>query len=469
MHAVLHRAHRRRTAGCLLAATVACLMGPVAWAAPGDPDPAFGFEGQLLIEAGPTIELARAVGSLPDGRIVVAGTVDVAVPGDACAVAMLLPDGSLDPGFGVDGKVLLDFDPARSNVCEDLLVQPDGRIVLVGHRTFGLFNNKDFMVIRLNTDGSPDTGFSDNGYQFVNFNLVQGSVDQAHAVALQADGKLVVAGKAERGPGDFDLAVARINADGTLDPSFSADGRASLGVDLGGPSVEEAWAVAVQADGRIVLAGDSLAGGEYALLVARLTAGGVADSSFNLVGYRQLGFGVVPSARARGLAIRPDGTLLIGGYAHNELTSDFAALALLANGQNDSGFGINGQVTIDFPSGLDSIDAARAMAVDAQGRLVLGGLSGTEANIDFAAVRLLANGMPDPTFGVQGRVTIPFDVGLAPYVTDDGHDIPVLPDGGILLAGGATLGATESDMALVKLQGGPDADQLFGHGFELSP
>jgi uncharacterized delta-60 repeat protein len=472
MPTLLEARSRRHLAGRLALALAAGGLASATIAAPGDPDTSFGFQGQLLVDFDPGGHQARAVGHLPDGRIVVAGSIQTAVFDDACAVAVLLPDGSLDPGFGDQGRVLLDFDPGQINVCSDLVVQPDGRIVLAGYRRFGPVNNESFMVIRLNGDGSLDTRFNGDGYQNINFALALGARARAHAVALQPDGRLVVAGYIQMGPGEHDLAAARLNANGTLDTSFSGDGKATVGVTAGSASMDEAWSVAIQDDGRIVLAGESRVDGEASMLVARLTSTGQTDSSFNLTGYRLVKFGLVPQASVRkGLALRPDGGLLLGGYIFNAAgtNADFAVAALLANGQTDTGFGSNGLATIDFLNGPGSLNAARAMSVDQAGRLLLGGFAGPEANLDFGVARLLADGSPDLSFGTQGTATIAFDLGPDPNTMDIANDIHVLPDGGILLVGGSQISATDSDFSLVKLQGGPSADQLFGNGFELQP
>lgn len=447
-----------------------------AYTAPGDVDAGFGLDGAALIDFGPGVALAHAVGHLPDGRIVAAGRADVAIPSDACAVTMLHPDGSLDANFGDDGRVMLNFDPSRVNVCSDLLVQPDGRIVLVGHRrVLQAIRHTDFMVIRLLPDGTLDESFSTDGHTAINFGLVYGSVDEATSVALQPDGRLVVAGRAERGPGDFDMAVVRLNADGTLDESFGDEGRATLGVDVSGPSVDRTHAVALQADGRIVLAGDSR-DGDTDMLVARLTTDGQPDNSFNFVGYRLLPFTAIPLAEAHGLVIRDDGTLLLGGYiSDNGTDAEFAVAAIRPNGQIETGFGNNGRVTFDFFPDMAGMSGALAMTADPSGRLLLGGAAmvASDSNIDMAVLRLLADGTPDPDFGNGGAVVIGFDLAPPPYLNDEAHAIDVLPDGDIVLAGAVVVPGESpvgADMAVVRIEGGPDADDaLFASGFEPVP
>ena len=451
-----------RMLAALVVANLACAG---AHAEPGDLDPGFGLDGRALVDFGAGIAKANAMASMPDGRIVLAGNTEGAIADDACAVAMLTPAGTPDPSFGEDGRVVLDYDEGRVNSCEGLLVQPDGRIVLVGSRDTGTPDGtRDFMVIRLLGDGTLDESFSGNGYAFANFALpgpLVRSIDEAHAVALQADGGIVVAGRAERATGNYDVAVARFLADGTRDDSFGTHGRVAFGIDDDGPTHDEAWAIAIQANGRIVVAGTSSAENNR-MLVARLATDGQPDGSFNLSGHRLIGFGLAPDSFGTGLAIRGDGTLLLGGYAGNTETADLAAAAVNVDGMLDAGFGVGGRVMLD----LGAEDGAFALATDAADRLLLGGVRIVDGNVDMAAVRLLPDGAPDEAFGDGGHVIVPFDLDGPPGNQDIARAILVQPDGSIALGGvatvtGAPLGA---DFAAVRLQG--DDDTLFANGFE---
>lgn len=460
----------RRSGGTsLLIATLvlAATVAPIATAAPGDIDPGFGLEGRALVDFGVGVAQAHAMARLPDGRIALAGVVEGEVVDDACAVAMLTAGGALDDSFGTDGRVVLDYDEGRVNTCIDMAVQPDGRIVLVGSRDTGSADGtRDFMVIRLLGDGTLDESFSGNGYAFANFALpgpLVRSVDEAYAVALQPDGGIVVAGRAERAVDDFDVAVARFLADGTRDDSFGSNGRVAFGIDDDGATFDEATAVAIQTDGRIVVAGTS-ATGDSRMLVARLTADGQPDGSFNLTGHRLIEFGLAPQSIGTGLAIRGDGTLLLGGYAGNTETADFAAAAVRPDGTLDAEFGVGGRVTID----LGDEDGAFALATDADGRLLLGGIRIVEGNVDMAAVRLLPDGTPDVAFGDEGQVIVPFDLDESPGDQDIARAILVQSDGSIVLGGVATVADAplDADFAVVRLQG--DDDTLFADGFEAT-
>ncbi|MGH2733731.1 MAG: delta-60 repeat domain-containing protein, partial [Actinomycetota bacterium] len=200
----------------------------------------------------------RGVVLQPDGKIVAAGlaTVNPAISDYDSAVVRYNPDGSLDTTFDGDGKVTHsigpDYDEARS-----VALQPDGKIVAAGVASNGL--DFDFALLRYNPDGTLDTGFDGDG---VVTTAIGGSHDVARSVALQPDGKILASGYAQLTNRDF--AFVRYHPDGTLDTTFSGDGKVT--VDLGGADV--VWGVAVQPDQKIVAAGESLIriGNRFALV-----------------------------------------------------------------------------------------------------------------------------------------------------------------------------------------------------------
>lgn len=169
--------------------------------------------------------------------------------------------GDLDTTFSTDGKQSTSFG-RTTEFAEAIAIQTDGKIVVVG----SVFTNgaiADFALARYNTNGTLDTTFSTDGKQTTDFS--SGGDDRARAVAIQSDGKIVVAGNVRVGE-DPDFAVARYNSDGTLDMTFSGDGRQTTGFFSG--SRDEAQAIAIQADGRIVLAGavyKTVSNGDFAL------------------------------------------------------------------------------------------------------------------------------------------------------------------------------------------------------------
>ena len=210
---------------------------------------------------------------------------------------------------------------------------------------------------------------------------IRGDADQAEAVAVQPDGKIVVGGLAAKVAGSLsDFALARYNADGSLDTSFGSGGIVTT--DFGGE--DAAVALAVQADGKIVAAGS--AGDHIAL--ARYLPDGTLDSTFGSGGTTvNPGFGV-----ANGLALTPAGEILLAGYSGG----DFLLLAYRPDGTPNLGFGHLGSVTTDINGG--SSDFAENLVVDAQGRIILVGRATSPTILDMALARYNPDGTLDTSF-----------------------------------------------------------------------
>jgi uncharacterized delta-60 repeat protein len=238
----------RRTA--ILALVVGAVLVPalaVARAtAPGDLDPTFDGDGKETIDYGGYGALHDAV-VRGDGKIVVVGFQTTGAPYEELAVSRLNPDGSFDTSFDTDGTVAVDVD-LGDDAGIAVALQRDGKIVVAGRTGFVRSPNPtaDVAVIRLNTDGSLDAQFDGDGKRTIDWHGVS---DAAYGVMVQPDGKIVVAGS--DGYPRWDLVASRLNTDGSLDTSFDADG--TVTVDFGGE--DEGIAAALRPDGRIVVAG----------------------------------------------------------------------------------------------------------------------------------------------------------------------------------------------------------------------
>jgi uncharacterized delta-60 repeat protein len=156
-----------------------------------------------------------------DGKIVVVGTSNSGSGNSEFAVARLNDDGSLDNSFDGDGMVTTSFTTPGDDVGSGIAVQADGRVVVVGTSNSGS-GNSEFAVARFNDDGSLDNSFGVGGLVTTSFS---GGDDVGSGIAVQADGRVVVVGTSDNGSGASELAVARFNLDGSLDNSFSGDGR----------------------------------------------------------------------------------------------------------------------------------------------------------------------------------------------------------------------------------------------------
>jgi uncharacterized delta-60 repeat protein len=294
----------------------------------------------------------------------------VASPADAKA-------GSLDRAFGVGGTVTTDFAGA-GDVAAAVAVQADGKLVAAGWaNTAGPFSfNQDFALARYNSNGTLDTTFGTGGKVTTDFGTVQ---DEAFALAVQPDGKLVAAGAAG-GPGDF--ALARYNPDGTLDTSFGTGGKVTT--DFGG--FDQVAAVAVQADGKLVAAGTT-EGSSAVFALARYNPDGTLDTSFGTGGKVTTDFARPGGSfdQANGLVLQ--GSKLVAAGTAGPLPGFVFALARYrADGTLDPSFGSHGTVTTDFGGGTNE---ANALALQPDGKPVAAGFASTQTGEDFALARYL--------------------------------------------------------------------------------
>jgi uncharacterized delta-60 repeat protein len=375
---------------------------------PGDLDTSFGNGGKKTVNFGGT-DIPRAVLVQPNGRIVVAGGGGPA--SSFCVVRLRAANGTLDPTFGSGGKRVIDFGGDDESAYGAAL-QADGRIVLGGdsHLTpavarlktngaldtsFATGGKKTFswgaigrvtavhvvsngkillggfsgpeggniQVARLSANGKLDTAFGTGGIAAVDF----GGDDFGAALARQADGRILVAGRSSAAG----AVVARLRATGALDPDFGSGGRVTL------PGGGSASAVLVQPDGRIVVAGN--ASGSAMMTVTRLLANGAPDPTFDGDGTATIDFGSLADLAA-GAALQPDGRIVVAGYKQDG--EDVAIARLNADGSPDATFGTAGKVTVDF--GVATFGNAVALA---PGKRIV--VAGQKTGVDnFAVARL---------------------------------------------------------------------------------
>jgi uncharacterized delta-60 repeat protein len=348
--------------------------------------------------------LAYAIAAYGDGRIVAAGR-DVAAADRLTrfAVSRYTARGRLDSSFGHNGKVLTSFGSSRLSIASAVALQGDGRIVVAG---WSRTATAGFAVARYTARGLLDSSFGSGGRVVTTFSSREAFGAVARAVALQPDGMIVVAGGAGdlvRGPLRF--ALARYTAAGRLDPTFGDRGRVltRLGAD------SEARAIVVQPDGKIVAAGTSR-GPRSVFAIARYAHDGRLDRAFGSGGHVLTDYG--SWAEATGVAAGEDGTLVVGGALG---FSDFAVARYAVDGQLDPSFGQGGKTTTDFAvrgcSQCLTHDRAAAVVLQPDGRVVLGGETDSAGKpgpnryfSSFALVRYAGDGSLDPTFGGGGKV-----------------------------------------------------------------
>lgn len=365
--------------------------------AAGDIDTTFSDDGYARFTDGYVSTSGNAVAVQSDGKIVIAGS-----SLNNAAVVRFTSSGALDNTFNVVGSSLINFGGEDwNNHATDVVIQPDGKILVAGYREFYELSRSDFFVARLTTDGTLDTSFSGDGRRLINVR----KFDFEPRIALQSDGKIVLAGSTstEEDSATEDVALVRLKSNGELDTSFSLDGK--LAVDTGGVDKEDrVSALTISSNGKYIVGGSTVAsashdwqinwfhssgnlyrtkrithggddeledlvmasngvitavgwsmqGGRYIPALARLTSTGIYDESFdgdsNGNGRFLLDYNSPDSARAESVALLPGGKILIGGHADYFGDSDMALIRLNANGALDGTFDDNGYAYYNFPT-----------------------------------------------------------------------------------------------------------------------
>jgi uncharacterized delta-60 repeat protein len=434
----------RRNAVALCNTLFICLIAPLTSpAADGALDPSFSGDGKVTSDFGNPFTSDSAVDVLvqPDGRIVVGGRT-----GGFGDLARYLPDGSLDPSFGGDGSGA----PSGVSVAA-IALQSDGKIVVAGSDT-GIGTGVDFAVARFNANGSLDDGSASDSTPGDSFGIGGrvttdfGNDENARGVAIQSDGKIVVVG--HRGPTNsgpnVDFAIARYNSngspdDGSLSDSTPGDAFGTAGkvtTDFAGDE-DVARDVVIQPDGKILVAGSREFNGNPAFALARYLPTGEPDVSFDVDGRLNTAFN--GNSFANAVVVQSNGKIVAAGAVTFGLDgSNFVLARYNPNGSLDTTFGANsnGRAFIDFVPMGE--DQANDLALQSDGKIVVAGFKGsfTSNNATFALARFLPNGTLDASFGTGGAVTT--DFGAFPGDFSAGINGVALQSNGSIVAAGAT-------------------------------
>jgi uncharacterized delta-60 repeat protein len=368
-------------------------------------DAGFSNDGVAVADFDRNDDEAAAVAVSGEGIVIVAGRAKVGGDFDFAALA-LTPDGSFYSGFSGDGKVAIGFDSIDYG--EDVLILPDGRILLFGDildDDFGTFNEWIFAFARLNANGSLDTSFDRDGKLTTDI----GSTAHAGRFIRQSDGKIVAVGT------DYDpnaMLVARYNPDGALDPTLDNDGK--LSANFGG--AVDGNAVAVLPDGRIIAAGM----GENVAAIAQYQATGRLDPSFDGDGRLLVDLPSLERETIVALERLSDGRLIAAGERY--------LMQLFADGTFDSG---GRQIGAPPPYIGDSNRVANATLVQPDGKIVSAGYVYVGGfDYDFVLTRHTADGQLDPSFGFDGNWA-----GGVGGAHDAANDAVLQPDGKIIIVG----------------------------------
>ena len=393
----------------------------------------------------PPDALVSAIAIQPDGKIVAAGSAGdpgsfFVKPTPAPALVRYNQDGTLDRGFGNAGTYA--GPPVGIG---RIALQPDGKIVALSGND----------VIRINANGTLDVTFGAAGTGIVELDVDSNTA--INDLALQPDGRIVLAGYRgheidARGVSD-EFLLLRLSANGLQDPSF---GRGAGAVVTAINEVARIQAIAVTANGAIIATGDSRrreVSSDNNIALARYDANGTLDTSFGVGGVATAPMGAL-LVGVKGVALQPDGRVVVAGTAGELIDASFVHHVTIArfleNGTIDRDFGLGGIISKPFDPKADEADA---VAVQSNGKIVVVGYAGIPglAGQSLLTARFESNGTPDPSFGTAGSALLAINGGSV------GSALAIQPDGRIVAAGAAIISATDQrrEFALIRYLGDP--------------
>lgn len=414
-------------------------------AAPGDVDATFGKNGEVFGTRANSGYSAFDAALQPDGKIIAAG----GGYGGMTAVRYL-KSGLLDPAFGTNGRASTTFHenpiPGTDENSYAVALQKDGKIVMGGVSFVN--GTADFALVRYTSAGIIDSGFGTDGKVLT---PVGAGSDYLLDLATQPDGKILAAGYFSLSEGDTNFALLRYNPDGSLDTTFGKGGKVTTSFGFGS---DMARALALQKDGKIILAGScqDIRGRHFAMV--RYSGKGTLDKTFGKGG-KVIIRNDYQYNQANSMALQPDGKILLGGYSTNptglRTPTNFAVMRFNPDGTEDDHFGIGGYTEAP-PSDLFSSQECRALKLQPDGKIIAAGIASANEIYPGAisiVTRYESNGRMDSTFGENGVTARPsgYFTGL--------WAILIQPDGQIVTAGSGTPTAqNETSFFLARHEGG---------------
>ncbi|MBA2480747.1 MAG: carbohydrate-binding protein [Planctomycetes bacterium] len=374
----------------------------------------------------------------------------------SCVLLMAIPsprshaaDGDLDPTFATGGRLVRSFIDQGPDQLNAVAAMSDGRVVVAGRAWTGATD--DVAVARFRSDGSLDPTFHGTGRLLL---PLSAGDDAATGLVVLADGRVLICGYA--GNGGYGGFVARLRADGTFDATFGSGGIVTV-------TRFTPQALAQQSDGAVVVVG-----GGSSFLVARVTSAGVLDGGFGVGGYAEVPLDISPyapsdrAASAQGVAVQSDGRIVLAGFTNRTSGGDMTAVRLLGDGRVDATFGTSGIVYVDVAGGSDRADG---VALQPDGKIVLGGssLQFTSApQSDMVVARLLSSGDRDASFAGGGIATSRASTVFGAR-TDSGLAVAIQPDGHVVVAGWVGEAYQDSQAALCRFRsdGALDGSTVF--------
>lgn len=387
----------------------------------GSPDNSFSGDGKQVVAVG-SYSYANASVLQADGKLFALGINREGVNTAIASARFNATDGSPDVTYNTTGQLIHKFNQGNTSYTATA-IQPDGKILAAGYSWNGL--NMDFALVRYNADGSFDNSFSGDGKLLTDFG---GTDDRAAAIAIQADGKVILAGVSG---GKF--AVARYTINGTPDISFDADGLQTTAFS----SNDSVSSVAIQPDGKIIVAGTG---------IVRYNANGSLDLSFDTDGKLATPF------NCNDLILQGDNKILVTGKTVNSFIARYNT-----NGTADIGFGIAGIWTFNHASPYPSLNL-KSLTLQNDGKILASGfdehIQKAGTNVNFALTRIDATGADDIMFN-GGKVVYGLNGAYGTAVT--------IQSDNKIVVGGYYLNGNNEDFALSRFNTDGSIDNTFGN------
>ena len=379
-------------------------MALVRYNANGSLDTTFNGSGKVTTAFGSGSDNGNSLVIQSNGKIVVAGTAWNGLKYDF-ALGRYNANGTLDTSFNGTGKVTTTFGNIE-DVGSSILAQSDGKLMVAGYSRSGDGSSYDIALARYNPNGTLDTTFHGNGKVTTAIGSSSGAAGHT-SVTIQSDEKIVVGGSSRNATGNDDFAVMRYNIDGSLDTTFNGTGIATTdfngGFDFG-------QSITVMNDGKILLAGYSTIGGNFDIALVRYNADGTLDLDFNGTGKVTTDFGL--NVVGASVAVQNSGEIVVVGSSNNSIgtDSDFAVARYNANGSLDTNFNGTGKVTTSLGTNYDS---GFSVALQSNGKIVVAGASVNGTRSIFAVVRYEGDtSVPEPSTCMLIGLVIPALLGL---------------------------------------------------------
>jgi uncharacterized delta-60 repeat protein len=380
----------------LMLFVVAFIMFPInSYSQDGSLDLNFGINGKLITTLGGANSIAYSVAMQSDDKIVVAGYNDNGTKTNF-AVARYNKNGELDPAFGAGGIVTTaigTIDDEGSQV----VIQPDGKILVTGISWYDNKTKVHFSLVRYTSNGILDSSFGINGIVTTTF---ESGDSYSYSIALQDDNKIIVSGYCNTGPEDADFALVRYNSDGTLDNSFGSEGKVLISF---GSGFDACHSIAIFSDGKILASGYSYNGNDYDFACAKLNTNGTLDLSFGNEGKVTTAIGS-GNDFCYSVAIQSDGKIVLAGSCFIGTGFNFALARYDSKGNLDTNFNMNGMNI----TSIGRSDIIFSVALQKDGKIVAAGNTYVNNGFDFALLRFKSDGTLDPSFGTDGKISTDF-------------------------------------------------------------